>query len=522
MRVLHIVRALDVGGLENVVVDLVNGLQGSSIECFLGCLLEEGQWRERANVNGIWTGSLGHRCRLAVLLDLCRYVKRQKIDLIHSHNPQPHSFGVAASVLTCIPLIHTKHGRNYPDDRRWVWKSRQMSRFTKKIAAVSEDVARVAVEVEQVPREKVVVIRNGIDVGKRQEAGGKSEEETTQQMRAERHIPKDAFVVGSVGRLAPERNGIDVGKRQEAGGKSEEETTQQLRAERHIPKDAFVVGSVGRLAPEKNYELLIRAFARVKVSGFRFQVSGGEGIPRDHANAELGTRNAEGNPISDIRYPISNAERIPDTRHSTLDTGKIPTLPHSHTPTQSLPTPDTRNLTPALEDEDEDEGRFEHTHTQAVSPILPYSDTPILLLVGDGPEREKLEKLVRDLGLDEVVAMPGMQKDVRPWLDCMDVFCLTSITEGTSITLLEAGACGIPAVVTDVGGNREVVEDGETGIVVPSGDEEGIAAAIAKLEGDEALRCRMGEAAGERVAERYSVEQMVEQYAALYEQILSR
>jgi glycosyltransferase involved in cell wall biosynthesis len=138
--------------------------------------------------------------------------------------------------------------------------------------------------------------------------------------------------------------------------------------------------------------------------------------------------------------------------------------------------------------------------------------------VGDGPGRESIEKAVLDLGLRDRVALPGMRDDVQEWLHCMDVFCLSSSQEGTSITLLEAGACGVPAVVTDVGGNGEIVRDGVTGVLVSSGDERGLAAAFARLAADRRLREHLGDEARRRVKARYSVDRMVEQYLEVYRQ----
>ena len=103
----------------------------------------------------------------------------------------------------------------------------------------------------------------------------------------------------------------------------------------------------------------------------------------------------------------------------------------------------------------------------------------------------------------------------------MDIFCLSSVTEGTSMTLLEAGASGLPSVVTDVGGNGEIVVDSVTGYVVPSGDEEAFANALLKLVDDEGLREKFGLAARERVCELYSIESMVKAYGVVYEESLA-
>ena len=145
-----------------------------------------------------------------------------------------------------------------------------------------------------------------------------------------------------------------------------------------------------------------------------------------------------------------------------------------------------------------------------------------LLFVGDGEERERIEQEVTKVTERRErfdIEFVGMQSNVYEWLQKMDIFCLSSITEGTSMTLLEAGAARLPCVVTDVGGNSEIVADGETGIVVPAGDEEAFAEALFKLVENKELRVRFGRAARKRVCERYSVKSMVGAYVSVYEEL---
>jgi glycosyltransferase involved in cell wall biosynthesis len=270
---------------------------------------------------------------------------------------------VAAAALARVPLVHTKHGQNWPDNPRWVWLSRQMSRLTRTIIPVSADIERIVTRIEKVPARKVVKIVNGLDT--------------------------EAFGAGDGS--------------QESG----------VRARLGIEPEAFVVGSVGRLAWEKNYELLVGAFAAL-------------------------------------------SQRAPGSR---------------------------------------------------------------LILVGEGPYRERIAQAARAAGVFARCVLPGLQENVAPWLGALDVFCLSSLTEGTSVTLLEAGASGLPAVVTDVGGNAEIVQHGVTGLVVPSGDREALAGALLELQADLERRRRMGAAARRRVQECYSLERMVRAYLAVYESV---
>ncbi len=144
------------------------------------------------------------------------------------------------------------------------------------------------------------------------------------------------------------------------------------------------------------------------------------------------------------------------------------------------------------------------------------------IIVGDGPERIRLEALSRQLGMYSRVHFAGEQEDVRPWLAAMDVFVLASDWEGMSNALLEAMATGLPTVATAVGGTPEVVIDGVTGSLVPPHEPAALARAIERLLADFDLRQRMGNAGRERVRKHFSVEEMVRATESLYEKDIER
>ena len=148
------------------------------------------------------------------------------------------------------------------------------------------------------------------------------------------------------------------------------------------------------------------------------------------------------------------------------------------------------------------------------------ASSPVLLLVGDGPSREAIQDEVAKLGIGRHVVLPGNQEDVFPWLEAMDVFCLSSDSEGTPVALLEAGALGLPLIVTRVGGCPEVVKDGATGYIVEGGDVEGYANALAELFCDARKRNTMGQAARAHIEHDYSQKATVSDYIALYEQVI--
>lgn len=119
-----------------------------------------------------------------------------------------------------------------------------------------------------------------------------------------------------------------------------------------------------------------------------------------------------------------------------------------------------------------------------------------LVIVGDGPQREALEAKAASLGIAPRVRFAGNQRDVAPWLQAMDLFCLPSYAnEGVPQALAQAMACGLPVISTPVGSIDELVDDGRTGVLVPPSDPAALRGAIAALLGDEARRKALGEAA---------------------------
>jgi L-malate glycosyltransferase len=140
-----------------------------------------------------------------------------------------------------------------------------------------------------------------------------------------------------------------------------------------------------------------------------------------------------------------------------------------------------------------------------------------LVLVGDGPERASIEALVEARGLRRRVHFLGVRGDVPVVLRAADVFTLPSLSEGASITLMEAMASGVPSVATGVGGMPEVMRDGIDGLLVPRQDPPRLADAFRRLLSDDGLRARMGEAARTRAEVEYRLDLTIERYLALYE-----
>ena len=144
-----------------------------------------------------------------------------------------------------------------------------------------------------------------------------------------------------------------------------------------------------------------------------------------------------------------------------------------------------------------------------------------LCMVGDGPDRERLERRARELGIVRDTLFLGYQEDVAPLYAAFDALVLTSANEGTPVSVIEALASRTPVVATRVGGVPDVVREGEDGFLVGAGDTDALADRLARLAADPALRERMGNAAHARVLPRYAVERLVDDVDRLYRALLS-
>lgn len=140
-----------------------------------------------------------------------------------------------------------------------------------------------------------------------------------------------------------------------------------------------------------------------------------------------------------------------------------------------------------------------------------------LVLAGSGSEEKRLRELA-----DESVIFPGAVADFVPYLQSSDIFILPSATEGLSNSLLEAMACGLPAIATRVGGAPDVVAHGEEGWLIAPDVPAELEAALKALLGDAALRERLGVAARKKIEAKYSLEAVVEGLGALYMALLKR
>ncbi len=173
----------------------------------------------------------------------------------------------------------------------------------------------------------------------------------------------------------------------------------------------------------------------------------------------------------------------------------------------------------------------------AVSRLDPVKDHPTMLrafgkaskrrpncvfvIVGDGPERGAVERLIAELGLEGSVKLAGFTDDVPRRLAAVDLFLQPSTEEGLSLTILEAAAAGVPVVASAVGGTSEIIENGRTGTLIAAGDTDALAAALIGFAENPAPFRDMARGARDTVERRFSLAGMTAAYEALYRSVLA-
>ncbi len=145
-----------------------------------------------------------------------------------------------------------------------------------------------------------------------------------------------------------------------------------------------------------------------------------------------------------------------------------------------------------------------------------------LLLVGDGPDRSNAERLARELGIYQDVRFLGKQEPVEEILSIADVFLMPSGSETFGLAALEAMACHVPVVASDIGGLPELVVEGECGFLCPLGDLDAFTERTRRILTDDTLQARMAAAARARAENAFGLDRIIPQYEAYYEHVLDR
>jgi sugar transferase (PEP-CTERM/EpsH1 system associated) len=158
----------------------------------------------------------------------------------------------------------------------------------------------------------------------------------------------------------------------------------------------------------------------------------------------------------------------------------------------------------------------QQTILRALKQLKTCEATPYFLLVGDGPERQRLQNEVRQLGLDRDVQFFGYTDHIADLMNCMDIYVQSSFYEGFSNTILEAMACGVPVLATNVGGTSDLFESGREGFFFEPKDHDSLASLITRLLTDQILLQEMGRRARKRTIDVFAVEKTVALYESIY------
>jgi len=368
IRVAHLIQNLNFGGMEQVLHNLARRLPSQGFEVHVVVLQYFGHFARGLEGNATlhqvppmprW--SLLHPGALITTL------RTIQPDVVHSHTGVWFKAARAARTAEVRVVVHTEHGRPDPVPLADRLIDNAASRWTDRVIAVSSALADVLRTQVVHDSSALRIITNGVDV---------------QRLRPP--LDRDA-----------------------------------LRRSLDLPPNAPIIGSIGRLEPIKNYQLALRALAKV------------------------GTIAADGG-------------------------------------------------------------------------------APLLVLAGDGSERARLEALAEELCVADRVKFLGWRNDPERLYGSFDVFTMSSLSEGTSISLLESMSCGVCPAVTDVGGNGAALGPDLSSLMVPSNDADRLAELWRRLLTDPVERTRMGQLARTRVVEQFSLDKMVDQHVALYRELLDR
>ncbi|WP_226389034.1 glycosyltransferase [Penaeicola halotolerans] len=171
-------------------------------------------------------------------------------------------------------------------------------------------------------------------------------------------------------------------------------------------------------------------------------------------------------------------------------------------------------------------GRLRNPHkrfTDIISALAILDNSQLkLLIVGEGVDKELIQQHAHDLGVADQLIWAGFHTDTAPFYCLMDIFCIASSREGFGLVAAEAMCHGLPVVATAVGGLKEIIVDGHTGLLVPLLDPPALASALAKLIDNPSLRQHMGQQGRIRAKQDYSAERYVREVAELYEDLVAQ
>ena len=363
IRVCHVALTLDIGGLEKCVANMCESQDKREVLSSVVCLDRIGTIGDVLREKGYRVDLLKRKGGLDFKLvrNLKGYLVNNSIDIVHSHSGCMLYATLAGKLANARAVIHTDHGRHFPERRVVVIEELFSSLFIDRIIPVSEELKNYLWKKLRFPRKKLEYISNGIDT--------------------------ETFFK----RVWKEKG-------------------SEIRRQIGVNNDEFLIGTIGRVTQVKNQSLLIEAFNHVL---------------KRHKNCKL-------------------------------------------------------------------------------------------LIIGNGPELHNLRKLAKNLEISERVLFPGERDNIPQLLSGFDLFVLPSLSEGTSITLLEALSCSVPVIASNVGGNSKLIVHGKTGLLFDQHDEKELAEKICSLISDREKAHILAQSGRAHVLKHYSLHEMNRRYLALY------
>ena len=257
IKMIQVTHDLNIGGLQRLVVDISKNLDKSRYQVTVCALREGGVLEQELRESGIEVIKLvppfADGTDYLTFWKLYRIFRKERPDIIHTHNSQPFIEGGMAALLARVPaFVHTEHGRHFPDKRRYMFAERVMSHFASCIVAVSDSAGNDLVTYEKIAPEKIRTVMNGIDGGRfrRRVFSGREEK------LGELGIRGYDFILGFAGRLAPEKGLIHLLKamRRLADGSPDKKILLLIAGEGSMMDE--LTGEAGRLGLEGSVRFL--------------------------------------------------------------------------------------------------------------------------------------------------------------------------------------------------------------------------------------------------------------------------
>jgi glycosyltransferase involved in cell wall biosynthesis len=488
INVCHLVLSLAPGGLENGLVNLVNHFNENRVSSRILCIRKKGEMAERVHEN-VPVDCLDFMSgfHLKGILAIRQYLRRHAIDILHTRNQAALIWGGLAVVLNPkIKHIHSEHGT--PVNSHWL--ARLLIKKATRLMSVAPVLADDMRHFYRLPNKRVVdVIMNGVDTERFRPVSKAAEGRSRLSS-----MGGSASGGKSVHQHDPQPTIYNL-KAQSYGNKR-----PMLREELGLPEDTFLFACVGRLDENKNQDLAIRTFrelpAELTSRAALLIIGDGPDRKRLEALAVIGDRRSEAGRQKTEERGQGNRTQGEDERESLIVNRESSDLDNQEPPfaKASADRLGTRNE--------------EQTTDNPPSP-------------GDGEDRLKPghQHDPQPTTHNSSVFFLGFRDDIPHILPQIDCLLLPSKQEGMSNAILEANACGVPVLASDIPANQALIRQKENGFLLPLDHGKMWENRMKELVGNHDLLRHLGERSRQIVEECFTIPAMVKGYTEMYEKV---